>query len=224
MGWRAHSIKTLRVHIADGLHDLIFPPRCLGCGLLHYEVCGACAKELRIREYRSLIGSTPVFSSILYNPIAGHVLLAAKEDGIRKADDILVRALQHSLRHAMRDCELRPTLVPIPHSKRAIRKRGRNFVAEISDRLSQSESLPVRQLIRHNRKISDQSLLDAAARLGNVSGAMSVTHQRGRATEVMLVDDLMTTGATLGEAVRTLESAGFRVVAAVTALVALPLR
>lgn len=67
-------------------------------------------------------------------------------------------------------------------------------------------------------------MLDASARLGNLSGAMSVFCNHGRVSEVFLVDDLMTTGATLGEAVRTLERAEFRVVAAVTALVALPLR
>jgi len=212
------------VHLTEGLHDLIFPPRCLGCRTPHHEVCGECAKELRLRDYRSHIDSVPVFSSIPYSSRAGHLLLAAKEDGIRKADDILVDALQHSLRNAIRTCAIRPVLVPIPHSKRAIRKRGRNFVGEITDRLSQSEHLPMRQLIRHNRKVADQSMLDASARLGNLSGAMSVIRHCGRASEVFLVDDLMTTGATLGEAVRTLERANFCVVAAVTALVALPLR
>jgi len=150
--------------------------------------------------------------------------LAAKEDGVQKADDILFAALAHSLRSAFHASEIRPALVPIPHSRQALRRRGRNFVGEITNRLAAMEGLPVRNIIRHNRKVSDQSLLDATSRFGNLSGAMSVTRQCGRPCEVFVVDDLITTGASLGEAVRTLEKGGFRVVAAVTALVALPLR
>ena len=212
------------MNLVEGLRDLIFPLRCLGCRTPHLELCNECARELRFRDYRSHIRSVPVFSSILYGPKASHILLAAKEDGVRTADDILVAALQHSLRIAMRTCSIRPALVPIPHSTKAIRRRGRDFVGGITDRLSETANLPVHKLIRHNRKIADQSLLDASARRGNLSGAMSVVSNHGRVSEVFLVDDLMTTGATLGEAVRTLERAEFRVVAAVTALVALPLR
>jgi len=177
-----------------------------------------------MRDYRSFVAGVPVFSSIRYNARASHILLAAKEDGLRKADDLLTAALIHSLRAAMTTLAVRPTLVPIPHSKKAVRKRGRNFVGEITDHLALRESLPMRQIIQHNRRVVDQSLLDAPSRLGNLSGAMSVIPRCGRPCEVFLVDDLITTGATMAEAVRTLEKAGFRVVAAVTALVALPLR
>lgn len=208
----------------DGLRDLIFPSHCLGCGTAGDDLCINCSKELQLRDFRSQIGKVPVFSSIHYGPRAGHILLAAKEDGVRKADDILVVALQHSLRAAMRSCGIRPVLIPVPHCKKALRKRGRNFVAEITNRLAVAEGLPVRKIIRHNRKVDDQSQLNAPLRFGNLSGAMSVVRHYHRASEVFLVDDLMTTGATLGEAVRTLEIAGFHVVAAVTALVALPLR
>lgn len=208
----------------EGLHELVFPPRCLGCAILHHGLCNSCSRELQLRDFRSHVGDVPVFSSIRYGPKAGHILLAAKEDGVRKADDILLAALMHSFHSAMKTLGIRPALVPIPHSKKALRRRGRNFVGEMTDRLAKTEVLPVRQIIRHNRKVNDQSLLDASSRFGNLSGAMSVIRHCGRPCEVFLVDDLITTGSTLGEAVRTLEKAQFHVVAAVTALVALPLR
>lgn len=217
-------LDTRCVHFAEGLHELIFPLRCLGCGAPNRELCRDCSRDLQLRDFRTQVGGVPVFSSILYGPKASRILLAAKEDGVRKADDILVTALQHSLRMAIGICGIRPVLIPVPHSKSALRKRGRNFVAEITSRLALAEGLPARQMIRHNRKINDQSLLDAPSRFGNVSGAMKVVRRCGRTSEVFLVDDLVTTGATLGEAVRTLETVGFHVVAAVTALVALPLR
>ena len=212
----------MKIH--EGLIDLVFPLRCIGCGDPGHDLCGSCSKELRLQDFRSQHGSVPVFSSIRYGSKAGHILLAAKEDGVRKADDIVLAALAHSFRCAVRATGLRPAVVPIPHRKQAVRRRGRNFVGEITDRLAAIDGIPVRDVIRHNRKVKDQSLLDASSRVGNLSGAMSVIRHCGRPCEVFVVDDLVTTGATLGEAVRTLEKGGFRVVAAVTALVALPLR
>jgi predicted amidophosphoribosyltransferase len=191
---------------------------------LQQELCQPCAKELQLHDYRSRVGEVPIFSSLRYGPKAGHILLAAKEDGVRKADDLLVAALVNSFRSAVATTGIRPALVPIPHRNKALRKRGRDFVAEIAGRLATREALPLHHIIRHNRKINDQSLMDVASRFGNLAGAMSVTRNCGRPCEVFLVDDLMTTGATLSEAVRALEKEGFHVVAAVTALVALPLR
>lgn len=215
---------TSVVRIHEGFLELVFPRRCLGCGAPQQDLCGSCVKELRLQNFRSSCGSVPVFSSIQYGSKASHILLAAKEDGVQKADVILLAALTHSLHSAFRAYGIRPALVPIPHRREALRRRGRDFVGEITNRLAVMEGLPVRNIIRHNRKVSDQSLLDATSRFGNLSGAMSVTRQCGRPCEVFVVDDLITTGATLGEAVRTLEKGGFHVVAAVTALVALPLR
>jgi predicted amidophosphoribosyltransferase len=215
---------TCVVKIHQGLVDLVFPVRCIGCGDPRHDLCRSCVRELRLQDFRSRSGLIPVFSSIQYGSKASHVLLAAKEDGVRKADDIVLAALAHSFRCAVRATGLRPALVPIPHRKQAVRRRGRNFVGEITDRLAVMEGVPMRNIIRHNRKVKDQSLLDSSSRFGNLSGAMSVVRHCGRPCEVFIVDDLFTTGATLGEAVRTLEKGGFHVVAAVTALVALPLR
>lgn len=215
---------TSVVRIHEGFLELVFPRRCIGCGAPRQDLCGSCVKELQLQNFRSRCGSIPVFSSIQYGSKASRILLAAKEDGVKKADDILLSALAHSLHCATRASGIRPALVPIPHSKQALRRRGRNFVGEITDRMATMEGLPVRNIIRHNRRVSDQSLLNATSRLGNLSGAMSVISHCGRSCEVIVVDDLVTTGATLREAVRTLETGGFHVIAAVTALVALPLR
>jgi predicted amidophosphoribosyltransferase len=72
--------------------------------------------------------------------------------------------------------------------------------------------------------VKDQTLLDASARYKNLEGALTLKKLPVRVQEVFLIDDLVTTGATLNEAVKTLEMGGFRVVGAVTALVSLPLR
>ena len=77
---------------------------------------------------------------------------------------------------------------------------------------------PVRvlPLLRPSRRVGDQSGLDAAARAANLSGAFEVCRQVPRGTCVVVVDDVVTTGATLAEARRALTAAGIRVHGAAT--------
>ena len=72
--------------------------------------------------------------------------------------------------------------------------------------------------------MKDQSKLDAQSRSENICGAMCVLTTAGRGEKVLLVDDLLTTGATLSEARRALKYAGFDVIGAITACLSLPLR
>ena len=212
------------MELISTFQDLLFPPNCLGCGVHGATLCPQCKNFFTLRDYQSHVGSISVFSAVNYNPVTRQILLAAKEDGVRSADDLIVDALHHSILRAMRQSGNQPILVPIPSATRAVRKRGRDFVQEISKGLSRLVGLPVHNLLRHNRRVNDQSLLDASARIENLDGAITLAKHSVRLHEVLLIDDLVTTGATLNEAVRTLEMGGFRVAGAVTALVALPLR
>lgn len=213
-----------RMRLFCGLSELLFPPRCLGCGSLNSGLCQRCLLDWRTSYLQTQVSAISVFSSILYTQTARNILLAAKEDGIRKADDLLVEAMHHSLVRAMAVFDTRPMLVPIPSQPSAIRRRGRDFLLDIVDRVGAYEDLPIHNLLQHNRKVHDQSLLGARTRFENLSGALSVISQVGRGREVILVDDLVTSGATLNEADRVLKTAGFIVLGAVTACVALPLR
>ena len=217
-------IENQRMRLLSGLNELLFPPRCLGCGSLNEGLCHQCLLDWKISYLQTRVSAISVFSSILYTKTASNILLAAKENGIRNADDLLVEAMHHSLVCAIATCDIPPILIPIPSAPSAIRRRGRNFLLDIADRAGALEDLPIHNLLRHNRKVQDQSLLDARARFENLSGALNVVSHAGRGRDVILVDDLVTTGATLSEANRVLKIAGFAVVGAITACVALPLR
>jgi predicted amidophosphoribosyltransferase len=87
--------------------------------------------------------------------------------------------------------------------------------------------LQVRTVLRHNRRVGDQSDLDARNRWVNLSGAMSVrkgTKHILSGASCLVVDDILTTGATLCEAVRALRAAGAQVLGAVTLVVTPPPR
>jgi predicted amidophosphoribosyltransferase len=72
-----------------------------------------------------------VYSGVLYSPVSKRIILAAKEDGIKAADDLIIHALSHCLHLLLRDFEV-GILVPAPSRKSSNRKRGRDFLSEIT--------------------------------------------------------------------------------------------
>ncbi|MEU7199977.1 phosphoribosyltransferase family protein [Streptomyces sp. NPDC045470] len=113
-------------------------------------------------------------------------------------------------------------LIPVPSARRAVAGRGHDPVRRIAlaaARDLRREGVPVRVLsaLRQRRTVADQAGLSARQRLANVSGALTVVPGAVRLlaeAPVVLVDDLMTTGASLAEAARAVRAAGGRVVGA----------
>jgi predicted amidophosphoribosyltransferase len=76
-------------------------------------------------------------------------------------------------------------------------------------------------ILRHARNVRDQSGLHHNERWNNLKGAFVVDAKQKSGQRALLIDDLVTTGATLSEAARALRYAGIEVIGAVTAAVAL---
>ena len=206
------------------LQEIIFPGRCLGCGQLGLEICSLCRKNWHPHIYRQWsqhLPTFPIYSAVSYSPIAGKVLLAAKENSLAVADELIYRALFQSLTYSRKEIG-GDFLIPIPSRRSVARSRGRQFIAALTRQLSTETGLPTYENLEHIRRVRDQSSLDAKSRFHNLDGSMkSLSFLSGRA---IIIDDLVTTGATLQEAVRALRDRGIEVAAAVTACVAEPLR
>ncbi|MFE9899948.1 ComF family protein [Streptomyces achromogenes] len=104
-------------------------------------------------------------------------------------------------------------LVPVPSARWAVRARGHDPVRRMAlaaARELRRTGTPARvaAVLRQRRAVADQTGLDAPGRLANLAGALEVTAGGGRllvdGRRVVLVDDLMTTGASLAEAARAL--------------------
>jgi predicted amidophosphoribosyltransferase len=213
------TMKSIRA-----LQEIIFPSRCLGCGQLGLEICSLCRKNWHphiYRQWSQQLPTFPIYSAVTYSPIAGKVLLAAKENNLVIADQLIYKALGHSLTFALREIG-GDFLIPIPSRRSVARSRGRQFIAALTYQLSAETGLPAYENLEHTRRVRDQSSLDAKSRFHNLDGSMkSLNFLSGKA---IVIDDLVTTGATLQEAVRALRDRGIEVAAAVTACVAEPLR
>ncbi|WP_455680728.1 ComF family protein [Streptomyces pseudovenezuelae] len=109
-------------------------------------------------------------------------------------------------------------LVPVPSARRAVRARGHDPARRIALAAAgelRRAGMPARvvAVLRQRRWVADQSGLNSRQRLDNLAGALTVVPGGGRLLAeglVVLVDDLMTTGASLTEAARAVQEARAR--------------
>ncbi|MFR9800146.1 ComF family protein [Streptomyces sp. MS06] len=205
------------------LTDLVVPVECGGCGRPRTVLCAECGAALRgtgpgrVRPSPEPAGLPVVHASARYADQVRAVLLAHKERGALTLARPLGAALAGAVR-AGREAGAAGApvlLVPVPSARRAVRARGHDPVRRIA--LATAGALrrggvPARvsAVLRQQRDVADQSGLAAAQRLENLAGALSVARGGERLLaggEVVLVDDLMTTGASLAEAARAVREA-----------------
>ena len=212
------------------LLELLYPPRCLGCQLPGCQICPRCESELESFIKVPRVAGKPLYSALHYNEASSHLILAAKESNDRAAARYL--AALTSMRFARLHREIPRTsylLVPIPSSRAADFRRGfahMTVLAKLIARAVESEhhvSCSVSPLLLPTRKVADQSELSARDRALNMNLAFTV-NPKGRIPRsgagIIVVDDLVTTGSTITEAIRALKVANFEPDALLSACVA----
>jgi ComF family protein len=116
--------------------------------------------------------------------------------------------------------EERAAIIPVPLSRKRERERGYNQSMELAKSVAASWRVPVwNDVLVRARHTETQTRLTPGDRLRNVSGAFSVsssTRSRLRGTHVMVVDDVVTTAATLNACAATLCDGGARIVSFLT--------
>lgn len=186
--------------------DLLLPDRCCGCGTFGVVWCPACAATEVQPRATVLADGTTVFSRFDFDGAVRRTIIRWKEHGDRHAH-ALVRSWFAASLHAL----ALPTsvlIVPVPSSPAADRRRGRAVLAEMLFEVSGSTS----QALMATRGREDQTGLNRTQRIRNLANCMSWRGDAG--VDVLIVDDVMTTGSTLLEAARAVKSAGARVAGA----------
>jgi predicted amidophosphoribosyltransferase len=198
--------------------DLVLPLECGGCGAPSTRWCDACAQALAVRADHPVLitprldPGVPVFSLGRHAGVRRAAIIAVKEHGRSELARPLGAALGVGLRHlvAWGIVETPVTLVPGPTRRSAARRRGGDPVTRMAQSAPPAGAVVV-QALRMRAFTRDSVGLSAGAREANIAGRVRV--RKPVSGEVVLIDDVVTTGATACESVRVLKTAGARVAA-----------
>jgi predicted amidophosphoribosyltransferase len=216
--------------------DLFLGAGCPGCGTPWWGACPTCRAHVLAQATR-LTAPTPAptgfpltATASAYDDVHRGLIGAHKEDHALMLTgllgDRLAAAVDELLTARRVPSEEPVVLVPVPSSARTVRERGFDATGALAKRatrrLSGSRSVRTAVLLAQQRGLADQSGLDTAQRAANLRGGLrlrrgldsALVHPDGPA--LVIVDDLVTTGASLAEATRCMETAGFSVLGAAT--------
>jgi len=197
--------------LAD-LADLVLPRDCAGCAAPGRTLCPACRAVLAgaapfVHRASPRPPGLPVVTAVAaYDGLVRSLLLAHKEHG-RVG---LARPLGHALAAAVAVHGCGAVVVPVPSSRTSVRERGHDHARRIATVAARRLGLRSAPLLDQVRPVADQAGLDTAGRARNLAGALRARRPL-HGLEVVVVDDVVTTGATLAEAARALRVAGARV-------------
>ena len=215
---------TRPVLLAGGraLADLVLPRICAGCAVPGAVLCTACRTLLThpqlAQPRRHPPGFPPTVAAGAYAGPVRPAVLAFKEHGRAELAGPLGSALALAVAAVLSGVPgpaAGPVLlVPVPSSAAAVRRRGRDHVRELADAAGaelRAAGVPARTVrlvgrVR-GRAVRDSAGLDAAQRRANLAGrfrALPVVVPPG--SRVVLVDDVVTSGATLTEAARVVDA------------------
>ena len=194
--------------------NLLFPPKCPFCKKVQDSVgiCAACEKELPwIPEHEILVeghGKLRCAAPLWYEKEVREALLELKFGGRAAVADALGEEVARcAAEHLGGEFDV-VTWVPV--SKRRLKERGYDQVELLSRSICrQWKSKPVKLLHKTVDTPPQSGITDAAERRGNVLGAYeAVQPEKIQNSRILLVDDIITTGATIEECVRVLKEAG----------------
>ena len=204
---------------ADSALRLLFPSRCVLCGREGDLICESCSRSFPQRldpdAIPKLSGIRAARAAWPYEGSVREIVRRYKYNGLRSLAPVLASEMAHVLREWDPAIDL---IVHVPVHPARLRERG----FDQSDLLAR-ELLPVAQLasapalVRLRETAVQARAMNAAQRSENVRGAFHVPDPAQiRRANILLIDDVLTTGATLIEAGRALRRGGARTVYALT--------
>ncbi len=215
---------------------VLLPVTCAGCGVPDRALCPECRTTLDGPLIRGRLGassnehpsSPPPFdtvAAVAYESTVRNALLAFKEQGRTDVARALAVPFGRAAEVALDDHRDRVpsasgiVLCPVPQGTASARARGYDPVRMLARRFTGHHVPP---LLRRVGPARTQKLLGVEERLRNARGTLQARHPL-HGVDVLLIDDVVTSGATLLEAARAVREAGGAVIGA-AALAATPLR
>lgn len=193
--------------VKPGLIDIIFPSRCAVCDATGVNLCEGCSGLLEPRPHRFQRGPISGIAATTYSNEISKLLVAFKDKGqfalVRELTDLmspLIREIEQSFYPVY--------LVPVPSRSQNYSRRGFTPSLLLAKALANKASqATVMHCLALSPEVKDQVGLSANERIGNLAGSMSL-NQIVEGKICYVVDDVVTTGASVSEAWRALSVAG----------------
>lgn len=211
--------------ILDTIFDIVFPANCIICQEKGVDLCAKCLSDAPEAERESADWIFPLFD-YRHPPIKKAVWLL-KYNGKRRlakvfADAMYGRILEELSDRAQFENFREPILIPIPLAPKRFRERGFNqadLICKALVKLDKNENFTLGKNILWKPKDTEHQarIEDRNKRLKNIIGSFRVMNpEKIKGRNIILIDDVTTTGATLSEAKKVLREAGAKKIIAFT--------
>ena len=201
------------MNLFEELLNIVMPTRCILCEQIGSVLCDVCFADIKqpIRQVSRLDISG--YATNTYSENIASLIHEFKENQQLSLANNMAAVMWPGLQNFDLDKVL---LVPMPSKKTSFAMRGFNPAEELAKRISRQAArganirVSVSRCLKITGTVSDQAALSGEARRTNLDGTMSLAGFPAGHSAI-LIDDVVTTGATLREAQRCLINAGVKV-------------
>lgn len=202
-----------------GLLDIVLPPACAACGRYGDLLCQRCVGALQRASSPAdrftaadpgiVVGDALelAVAAFVHEGPARRALQRLKYGAAGRLAEPLARAAMPAFRELVDHAGPMP-LVPIPVHPQRLRQRGYNQAFLLASELGRRTGLPVVDIIERHKATTRQHELGRTARLHNLRGAFALRDADRPPAAVILVDDILTTSATLEACAAVLRAHG----------------
>ena len=214
------------MNLLDTILNVVFPVNCLSCGKEGSDLCLRCLSDSPAAERESANWIFPLFD-YRHIPVKKSIWLL-KYKGKKRIAGIFAEVMYGKIIEELSELSVmknfrEPILIPIPLSKKRYRERGYNQAELICEKLVEIDEknnnfkLEKNVLIKIKETEHQANIKERRDRLKNLSDSFSVKNSKMiEGKNIILIDDVTTTGATLSEARKILKQSGAKKVIAFT--------
>jgi competence protein ComFC len=211
--------------ILKAIFNIVFPQRCVICKKINFSICESCLSKAGLNEKE-----TDNFIFTIYDyrdTIIRKTVWALKYKNRKDIARVIAEILHPSLLEELSDLKAfsnftNPILIPIPLSKKRLRERGYNQALLICKELIKIDegknfSLEENILIKIKETTHQAHIKNRRQRMQNLIGTFGIKNEEKiKKRNIILIDDVVTTGATLREAKKILKNSGAQKIIALT--------
>lgn len=213
------SMSQTITAIAKSFINLLYPLHCAGCGKAldshsQMNLCGHCKSAIRPNPRPAEYGA---YSACLYDGVLKELIHLFKYSGKLSLAKTLSELMVDFVKDTPEIIQGIDMITFVPLQKGRLSQRGFNQSGELASNIAKALGRPLKDLLEKTLSTRHQNELSREDRLTNLKGAFRIKKDVSiKGLQILLIDDVMTTGATLSECAKVLTRGGAKAVRCLT--------